>query len=257
MIAEIQKELLRLEKQHDIKILYAIESGSRAWGFASTNSDWDVRYIYIHQLDWYLKIDDKKDNQEEILPNAIDLSGWELKKALRLFRKSNPPLLEWLQSSLIYSQNYSTADKLRGLIKDFFNIKLCLHHYLHMAENNYKAYLQKDTVRLKKYFYALRPILACDWIKQNHTMAPIEFHKLVESQVTDRILKNEIQSLLTKKMSGEETDEEPKIQLLNNFLEQKMNDYNEYIKTLPSIKEPPNTALLDQLFKDTIYEAWK
>lgn len=79
----------------------------------------------------------------------------------------------------------------------------------------------------------------------------------MESQVTDRILKNEIQSLLTKKMSGEETDEEPKIQLLNNFLEQKMNDYNEYIKTLPSIKEPPNTALLDQLFKDTIYEAWK
>lgn len=257
MIAEIQKELLRLEKQHDIKILYAVESGSRAWGFSSTNSDWDVRYIYIHQLDWYLKIDDKKDNQEELLPNAIDLSGWELKKALRLFRKSNPPLLEWLQSSLIYSQNYSTADKLRGLIKDFFNIKLCLHHYLHMAENNYKAYLQKDNVQLKKYFYALRPILACDWIKQNHTMAPIEFHKLVESQVTDRILKNEIQSLLTKKMSGEETDEEPKIQLLNTFLEQKINNYNEYIKTLPSIKEPPNTALLDQLFKDTIYEAWK
>jgi predicted nucleotidyltransferase len=87
-------------------------------------------------------------------------------------------------------------------------------------------------------------------------MAPIEFHKLVESQVTDRLLKNEIQNLLTKKMSGEETDEEPKIQLLNTFLEQKINDYSTYIKTLTTTKEP-NTALLDQLFKDTIYEAWK
>ena len=71
---EIKKELLRLELQHDIKILYAVESGSRAWGFASIDSDWDVRYIYIHRLDWYLKIDDKKDNQEEILPNDVDLS---------------------------------------------------------------------------------------------------------------------------------------------------------------------------------------
>ena len=94
MIEEIKKELLRLEYQHDIKILYAVESGSRAWGFASVNSDWDVRYIYVHRLDWYLQIDDKKDSLDEILLNDIDLAGWELKKALRLFRKSNPPLLE-------------------------------------------------------------------------------------------------------------------------------------------------------------------
>ncbi len=92
MTDQITQELARLEHRHVIKVLYAIESGSRAWGFASTDSDWDVRYLYVHRLDWYLKIDDKKDNQEEILPNDIDLAGWELKKALRLFRKSNPPL---------------------------------------------------------------------------------------------------------------------------------------------------------------------
>lgn len=95
MTDEIKKELLWLELLHDIKILYAVESGSRAWGFASIDSDWDVRYIYIHKLHWYLKIDDRKDNQEEILPHDIDLAGWELKKALRLFRKSNQPMLEW------------------------------------------------------------------------------------------------------------------------------------------------------------------
>ena len=106
MIDEIRQELSRLEIENEIKILYAVESGSRAWGFASTDSDWDVRYIYIHKPDWYLQIDDKKDNHEKILPNDIDLAGWEMKKALRLFRKSNPPLLEWLRSPIIYSENF-------------------------------------------------------------------------------------------------------------------------------------------------------
>lgn len=255
MTEEIKKELLRLEIQHDIKILYAVESGSRAWGFASTNSDWDVRYIYIHKLDWYLKIDAERDNQEEILPNDIDLAGWELKKALRLFRKSNPPMLEWLRSPMVYLQQYSTAEKLRDLTKAFFNPKSCLHHYLHMAERNYQTYLLKDMVRTKKYFYVLRPILACDWIKETNTMAPMEFKILVDSQVTDQNVKTAIQELLIRKISGEELNEEPKIQLLNDFLEQKIDFYNKYIKSFEQNNQP-NTALLDDLFKQTINEVW-
>jgi predicted nucleotidyltransferase len=255
MTDEIKKELLRLELQHDIKILYAVESGSRAWGFASTNSDWDVRYIYIHRLDWYLKIDDKKDNQEKILPNDIDLAGWELKKALRLFRKSNPPMLEWLRSPIVYLQQFSTADKLRDLAQEYFNSKSCLHHYLNMAEGNYREYLQKENVRVKKYFYVLRPILACDWIKQTNIMAPVEFQKLLDSQVTDQNVKTEIKSLLTRKIAGEELNEEPKIQILNDFLEQKIKFYNDYVKSLGQYDQP-DTARLDGLFKETIYEAW-
>ena len=119
MIEEISKELLRLEREQDIKILYAVESGSRAWGFASRDSDWDVRYIYVHRLEWYLRIEDEKDSREEILPNDIDLAGWELRKALRLFRKSNPPLMEWLNSPIVYLQNFSTADRLRELTGNF------------------------------------------------------------------------------------------------------------------------------------------
>jgi len=256
MTEEITKEILRLELQHEIKILYAVESGSRAWGFASTDSDWDVRYIYVHKLDWYLKIDDNRDNQEEILPNDIDLAGWELKKALRLFRKSNPPMLEWLRSPIVYLQQFSTAEKLRDLTKEYFNPKSCLHHYLHMAEGNYKDYLQKDMVRVKKYFYVLRPILACDWIKETDTMAPTEFHKLLDSQVTDQEVKTEIQNLLTRKMSGEEMNEEPKIQILNDFLEQKILFYNDYVKSLTQ-NDKPDTERLDELFKQTVYEAWE
>ena len=255
MTDEIKKELLKLEHQHDIKILYAVESGSRAWGFASADSDWDVRYIYIHKLDWYLKIDNEKDNQEEILPNEIDLAGWEFKKALRLFRKSNPPMLEWLRSPIIYLQQFSAVDELRDLTKKFFNPKSCLHHYLHMAEGNYRTYLQKDSVRVKKYFYVLRPILACDWIKQTNSMAPMEFHKLLDSQVTDPNVKTEIQNLLKRKMIGEELNEEPQINILNDFIERKIEFYNDYVKSLGQ-SEQPETARLDELFKQTIYEAW-
>ncbi|MDR0232204.1 MAG: nucleotidyltransferase domain-containing protein [Dysgonamonadaceae bacterium] len=255
MTTEIKKELFRLEQQHEIKILYAVESGSRAWGFASTDSDWDVRYIYIHKLDWYLNIDDKKDNQEEILPNDIDLAGWELKKALRLFRKSNPPLLEWLRSPIVYLQQFSATDKLRELVKEYFNPKSCLHHYLHMAESNFKVYLQKDTVRVKKYFYVLRPILACEWIRQNDSMPPMEFQILLDSQMTDIAVKTEVQNLLKRKMSGEELKEEPKNHILNDFLEQKINYYNDYISSLGQYNQP-DTAKLNELFRQTMSEVW-
>jgi len=256
MFEEIRKELERLESKHEIKILLAVESGSRAWGFASVDSDWDVRYIYIHKLDWYLKIDEQKDSQEEILPNDLDLSGWELKKALRLFRKSNPPMLEWLRSPIIYHEKFSTAETLREMSEEFFNPKSCMYHYLSMARNNFREFLQRDLVKSKKYFYVLRPVLACDWIKNRNSFPPMEFRDLVESEIKDESLKSEINELLKRKMSGEELKEEPKIKILNDFLEEKIEFYKNYVEQIEQGEKPP-TELLDALFKETIYEVWK
>lgn len=256
MIEEIKKEIKEIENRHEIKILLAVESGSRAWGFASTDSDWDVRYIYIHRLDWYLKIDEQKDSQEEILPNDLDLSGWELKKALRLFRKSNPPMLEWLRSPIIYHEKFSTAETLRELSEIYFNPKSCMYHYLSMARNNFREFLQKDSVKSKKYFYVLRPVLACDWIKNNNSFPPMEFRDLVDSQIKDEKIKSEIEQLLKRKMAGEELKEEPKIEILNEFLEQKINFYTKYADEIEPNEKPP-TALLDELFERTIFEVWK
>ncbi len=256
MIEEIKKELARLESQHEIKILLAVESGSRAWGFASTDSDWDVRYIYIHKLDWYLKIDALKDSQEEILPNDLDLSGWELKKALRLFRKSNPPMLEWLRSPIVYAEQFSTAERLREMSAKFFNPKSCMYHYLSMAKGNFKEFLQRDLVRTKKYFYVLRPVLACDWIRETNYFPPMEFEKLVDAQVSDANIRKEIDELLKQKIAGEELKEEPKIEILNDFLAQKIEFYSEFVGKIEQA-EKPDTALLDELFKETIFEVWK
>ena len=256
MIEEIKKELARIEDKGDIKILLAVESGSRAWGFASTDSDWDVRYIYIHRLDWYLKIDDLKDSQEEMLPDDLDFAGWELKKALKLFRKSNPPMLEWLRSPIIYLEQFSTAEKLREMSENYFNPKSCMYHYLSMAKNNYREFLQKETVKSKKYFYVLRPVLACDWIRNENSFPPMEFQDLVDSQITDENLRKEIAELLKRKMSGEELKEEPKIEILNEFLEWKIEFYKEYVEQIEP-NDKPQTVLLDELFKETIFEVWK
>ena len=253
---QIEIDLKRLEKEKDIQILYAVESGSRAWGFASTDSDWDVRFIYVHRPEWYLSIDDKRDNMEVMLPNDLDFAGWELRKTLKLFRKSNPPLLEWLRSPLIYLEKFSTADQMRELTKDYFNPRSCTYHYLHMAEGNYRDYLQTEMVRVKKYFYVLRPILACKWIESNGTMAPMEFQKLVNTQIDNQDLRREIENLLERKKSGEELDKEPRIQITNDFVEREIEHFNKVVKSYDK-ETRPETEKLDTLFRDSLTEVWK
>jgi uncharacterized protein len=251
--AQILKELKKIEKELDVSILYAVESGSRAWGFASTNSDWDVRFIYVHKLDWYLSIDNHKDSFDKILPNDIDLSGWELKKALKLFRKSNPPLLEWLRSPIVYCMKFSTIEKMCNLSLEFFNPKSCIYHYLHMAEGNFKEYLKTDNVRIKKYFYVLRPILACLWIEEKNEMAPMEFELLVDSQIKNKLLRKEIDKLLIRKKAGEELDIEPKIPIINDFLESKIEDIKTFLANY-DFKIKPDTNKLDKIFRETLKE---
>lgn len=251
----ILEELLKLEQEQSIKILYAVESGSRAWGFASTNSDWDVRYIYVHPQEWYLDIDSHKDSYEKILPNDVDLAGWELRKALKLFRKANPPLLEWLQSPIVYKQELDIAQQLRQLMDIYFNPRSCMHHYLHIAEGNYRTYLQRDRVRTKKYFYVLRPILACRWIEKHGNMPPVEFHKLLEELLQDPTLASIVQELLNRKVSGEELDEEPKIEALNAYLEQEIQHIQTIIQQTEPPEKPSNDAL-NLLFRETIKKAF-
>ena len=255
MTEQITAELNRLEQEKDIRILYAVESGSRAWGFASTDSDWDVRFIYIHRPEWYLSIDNRRDSMDEILPNDIDLAGWDLRKALRLFRKSNPPLLEWLESPLIYLEQFSTANRMRELAKESFNPKSCTYHYLSMAGKNYRTYLQTDMVRIKKYFYVLRPILACMWIESTNTMAPMEFQKMVDAQIHDETLRREIDHLLERKMSGEELDKEPRIPILNDFIESRIEHFDSVVQQYNN-QTHIQTATLDQLFRETMVEVW-
>lgn len=251
----IKAELKRIEAEKEIRILYAVESGSRAWGFASKDSDWDVRFVYIHKPEWYLSIDDKKDSLELMLPNDLDFAGWELRKTLKLLRKSNPPLLEWLRSPLVYLEQFSTIESMRKLSDQYFNPRSCTYHYLHMAEGNYKEYLRSEQVRVKKYFYVLRPILACMWIESNQSMVPMEFEELLDSQIEKGDLKREILTLLKRKKSGDELDLEKRIDVINEFLETEITHFIEAVKGYDN-NERPESDKLDKLFRSALSEVW-
>jgi uncharacterized protein len=125
-----------------------------------------------------------------------------------------------------------------------------------MAEGNFRNYLQRETVRVKKYFYVLRPVLACSWIEQTNTMAPMEFRKLLDSQVSDPSVKYEIQKLLQRKIAGEELNEEPRIDILNEYLSDKINYFNDVVKSFPA-REQPKTDKLNLLFRKMIREVWQ
>lgn len=218
----IQETLTRIEAEHGVRILYACESGSRGWGFDSADSDWDVRFIYCHPRDWYLSVEEGRDVIELPIDDPLDVNGWDLRKSLRLMKKSNPVLLEWLASPIVYREDVGAIAAYRALAQDFYQPAACLHHYLHMAKGNFREYLQGDTVWLKKYFYVLRPVLACLWIERVSGVVPMVFDDLVAGVVRDEELKSSIAKLAALKRSGAELDNGARIPAIHAFLEREI-----------------------------------
>ena len=243
IVEMIQERLLKLEGEHSIKILYAVESGSRAWGLESVDSDYDVRFIYAHNKNWYLNILPKKDVIECPINDKFDFSGWDLRKTLLLLNKSNPALFEWLESPIMYCKDDYFYSIIKELSKKYFSPTSTVHHYLHMAKGNYRQYLQDGSAEIKKYFYVLRPILACIWIENHHGPPPMEFEKLL-AQVQDKALLEQINELVMRKKSGMEEQNVPD---LNKFIGNMLIHIEGAIKTLAP-KEKPNLDALEEGF---------
>lgn len=255
-IKDIVAKLKEIEEKEQIRVLCAIESGSRGWGFESKDSDYDVRFIFAHSLEWYLSIKDKKDVIEYPIYNKLDISGWDIKKALGLFKKSNPPLFEWLNSPIIYLEQGDFAQRLRELMPKFYSPISSMHHYLHMAQGNYKAYLKDKKVKLKKYFYVLRPIFACLWIESEKSMPPMEFEKLLSAQRLSQEVMSEIKELLKRKRSGIELNAEGRVEVIIDFLEEKLNYFENYVKKLTPSQSSKDDSL-NKLFRETIKDVAK
>lgn len=253
---KIKAELARIEVEENVRILYACESGSRAWGFPSKDSDYDVRFLYVRPAEWYLSIRERRDVIERPISGMLDINGWDLRKALALFSKSNPPLLEWLRSPTRYLEPYAIAERIRAYSATTFSPKSCMFHYLHMARGNYREYLQGDTVRAKKYFYVLRPLLACGWIEKYREMPPVPFEELARDLIpADSELYDIIQRLLARKRAGDELRMEPRIGLLNDYLEERIGYFEQAAKQLDAAAGVADEQL-DELFRDALLEAW-
>ncbi len=227
---EILSRIKKAEDEYNVRILYAVESGSRAWGFESPNSDYDVRFIYAHQKDWYISVDleDKRDVIEYEITDEIDINGWEVRKALRLFWKSNPAFIEWLQSPIVYIDDNHFSTKARELIDSVYSNEKGIYHYRSMAKTNYRGYLKEPLVPLKKYFYVLRPLLSIIWIEKYQTPAPIEFSKLRQLVASNKVLDTEISKLLTQKKASQEKEVGPAIPALNDFIKAELSRLENY-----------------------------
>ncbi|MFL6373465.1 MAG: nucleotidyltransferase domain-containing protein [Pyrinomonadaceae bacterium] len=248
----ILQAIADIEKQEEVNVFYACESGSRAWGFPSSDSDYDVRFLYVRPRDWYLSVDleFKRDVIERPINDALDVSGWDVRKALQLLRKSNPPLLEWLTSPIVYKDDEVFTRLLQELIPKCYSRSACMFHYLNMARGNFREYLRGDIVWVKKYFYVLRPLLAIRWLEERQTPAPVEFSVLVRELVTDAELKNEIDSLVERKRLGEELRREGRIEIISRFIESELSRLESL--NIPRRDDKPEMDSLNSVFREVL-----
>ncbi len=231
MMDRILSKLNEIEKRESIRILLAVESGSRAWGFASPDSDYDVRFIYVRPKVDYLRLEKTRDVIELPIEGALDINGWDLDKTLRLLRASNPTLFEWFSSPIVYRET-AFADEFRSVMLKYFSSKRGLSHYLSMASSNYREYLKGYMVKAKKYFYVLRLVFSSRWILDKGTPPPMPFSELVEAEL-DPALLPDVDRLLDLKMNAPEIKTIPKIESVNRYLDSSIEEVRSRIVQLP------------------------
>lgn len=249
MTETILKTLEAIEKEHNIRILYAVESGSRAWGFASPDSDYDVRYIFLRPRKDYLRIDALPDTITGPLDDVLDFSGWDLKKALFLLRKTNPSLMEWIHSPIVYRTGESWQ-ALTPHFPGFFVPAFNMQHYYAMLANNWKACGKGDQVNLKRCLYALRPLLCCRWLEQFGSAPPVRFDELCRAVLPEG-LEPAVSELLRKKQETGEKDLMDRIPELDAFIQQELARLEEVRMHIPFV-EMPGFEQLNTLFWSTL-----
>lgn len=247
--ARIEACLGDIESTHHVRVLYACESGSRGWGFASPDSDYDVRFIYTHPLPWYLQVSPQRDVIELPISDLLDINGWELRKALGLLKKGNATLIEWLHSPVVYRADAAFVQSLRAAADCTHRAERSFQHYVHMARNNDRNHLRGETVRLKKYLYVLRPLLAALWIERKHSSAPMQFQTLVDGLVTDPSVRSAIEQLLALKRTTPESGYGPPLPVLDAFIHTELPRLETAPATAPG---DPDFSLLDQLLMHTV-----
>ena len=233
----ILSELTKLDQTNNVQVIYAVESGSRAWGFESPDSDYDVRFIYVRPQDDYLRIDRVRDVIDWQPDPLFDATGWDLPKTLRLMRKSNPSLYEWAASPIVY-RSTPTWELLGPMLDRCFSPRAIGMHYLSMARRNREEHLLAPTVKLKKYLYVLRPILACRWLVERGTMPPVRFSDLVEAELPQD-LKPSVDDLLARKRAANEAKRIEHMPDIDSFIERGLADMDGKIRELPKAEDVP------------------
>ena len=244
MKQEILNKLEEIERDNKIEILFAVESGSRAWGFASPDSDYDIRFVYKHHKDWYLNLWEQKDSIEFMTSADLDGSGWDVRKALKLLAKSNASFLGWLFSPIVYRANAGFLNEIKELAASNFNPVSGFYHY-HNMNKGFEETLGSDKMTLKSFFYAIRTALCAKWVYEKHTIPPVFFKELYA--LIDSEYHRMLDDLILLKSKHIEKSKEPVdpvlIALIKEMVVENEKVKNELINRKPS-PEDFNTLFL-------------
>ena len=172
--AQIGRKLDEIARAEGVRILLAVESGSRAWGFHSPDSDYDVRFLYARPVNDYLALQPVRDVIERpIDADDLDVGGWDISKALKLVSRGNAVVSEWLSSPIIYAEDPAFRPLFQPLARDWQTLHGDVAHYYGLARRQWGSFIEGRTeVRLKKYFYVIRPAVTLHWLREGNTGTP-------------------------------------------------------------------------------------
>ena len=241
----ICNELKKIEEAYHVRVLYAVESGSRAWGFASPDSDYDVRFVYVRPAADYLRLEEPRDVIEWVNDGVLDINGWDLKKTLRQFARGNATLFEWSHSPVVY-QTTPDWDDVQEVASAYFSEKAAAYHYYGTAMSTWSLHLTGETVNYKKYFYALRPLLAANYIERYHRAPPVLFDELMRMEM-DPELRVAIEEVLERKKKTIEAEPQPHMPIIQNYIREELQRQKALCDAMPDDRKT-NLSPLDGCF---------
>ncbi len=225
----IKEKLSQIEERENIRIIYACESGSRAWGFASPDSDYDVRFIFVRPIQDYLKVNELPDFIDAELNEVYDINGWDLKKFLKQLYKSNPVIFEWAGSPIVYKTT-NEWKTITQILNNHFSKAKALHHYNSITKNNLRRYFDgKIEVKYKPYLYNLRQCLSCEWILDRESPPPIVFNTLKELYLPEE-LQATVNNLLELKKSMKEKEVGPRLTEIDLYIDSVVSKVEKYLE---------------------------
>lgn len=252
----IKKELQIIAAKNDVTILYAAEAGSRAWGFPSIDSDYDVRFIYIHPREWYLGA--APERQKDVIETTftlpslgvMDVSGWELRKALKIFSSGNPQIAEWLLSPIVYVDKLNLRQMLAANLDACLSQGAMWHHYFGLFNTAMKK-IANGNHSGKTLLYAVRPLLILLWLEAGYGPPPVQIDKLMASLPINESLQKDIMQLVQRKKFALERDEHPGNANLIEWINNEWTRLKENPPVLNYKREKPN---IDAIFANIITE---
>jgi uncharacterized protein len=252
IVSAVDERLRGVEREHGVRIPWAIESGSRAWGFPSPDSDYDCRFFYVRNRDAYLTPWPARDVIETPLDKIFDVNGWDVAKAVQLLVKGNATVTEWLRSPIIYFGDESFRDGMLRLAESLYDPVRTGRHYLHVGLQQREGPL--DRLTLKRVFYALRPATTLLWLRMNPDdgVPPMDLPTLIEQADPGAEIRDSVAGLVALKSTTREVGTGAVPAVVMDFIARELALAHDAYEDADPTVHPDAVALAEEWFRGVV-----